>query len=197
MRDINFLRERRKSLSIQQQQDKRILLIAEITFGVIVLAFAVAFGVNIYLASQLNQIRSQQQLQRDQIVSNQSLELSFTTFVRKLSALSTLYQDRLDKKEAIAYFTNVFGPDVLIKKISFDQAEKLLVFRVQSNDIFHLQGVLSIVSAQETLAKFPTVNASHLSRDADGHYEMDVIVSTNKSGPSTATPSGTLVGAAK
>ncbi len=178
--DINFLRERRKNLSVKEKKDKQLLKIAGVVYGVVLVIFVIVYGIQIYLSRQLDSVVQEEKAARSQIVENQDVERSYVIFSHKLTSLSSVYQDRLDKKEAIAYFTNIFGPSIFVKEITFDQIEKLLVFRLQSSDIFHLQDIFTVVNSPETQQKFYSVNASNLQRSPDGKYEMNVVVSTKK-----------------
>lgn len=179
-KEINFLRERRKGVTAQEKSDRRMLLLSSVVFGIALILFFAAFIGQLYLNGQLNDVLAQQKNARSQIVLNQDLERSFVIFSHKLTSLTQLFQDRLDKKEAIAYFSSVFGPDILIKQIDFDRVEKLLVFRIQAGDIFKLQNVFNIVNSPQTQSRFASVNASNLSRLRDGKYEMNIVISTKK-----------------
>jgi hypothetical protein len=179
-KQVNFLRERRKALSKVEQLDRRILMIMSYVFGAIFVVFFIVFGIRLYLDSQLNQVKMRQQEVRSQIVTNQDSEKSFVIFVNKLKSLSQIYQNRRDKKEAIEYFTNLFGADVFITQIEFDQKNKVLVFKLQSTDIFSLREVFKKVDSPEIKEKFTSVNPSDLNRLPDGRYEMSLAVVTEK-----------------
>ncbi len=181
-KEINFLRERQKELSGQEKGDRWLLKVTSMIFGVIFVLFLAAFGTQVYFSNQLTSVQTQEQNARAEIAANQDIEKSFLIFANKISVLTQLFQDRLDKKEAINYFATIFGSDILIREITFDPAEKLLVFRVQASDVFHMLKVFSVINSPDTQSRFASVNASNLERTPDGKYEIDIVVSTKKAG---------------
>lgn len=178
MKEINFLRERRKTLSKQELADKKVLKISSIFFGIFFAFFALVFGLHFFLTSRINAVRSQQDATRSQIVADQPVEKSFVVFVHKLTVLAQLFKDRAEKRDAVDYLTTAFAPDVFIKQIDFNQKDKLLIFRVQANDIFHLQKVFDVANSDATRQKFASITTSNLERMSDGHYEMNIVVLT-------------------
>ncbi len=191
MKEINFLRERHRKASAQEQRDWSLLKFSFLGFGLVFVLFLGALGLQFYLNNQLDSVRQQQQATRSQIVSNQDTEKIYVLFAHKLKDLARLFQDRSEKKDAIAYFTQVFGPNIFVKQIDFDPAEKLLVFRIESSDVFTLKNVFTIVNSADTQGKFTSVTTSDLSRTSDGKYEMNIVVSTNKTAAPAASPSTT------
>ena len=179
-KDINFLRDRRKKVTKQEKDDRHFLWLSSAIFGGLLCIFLVVLGIHFYLNQQIQTVLVQEKQARDAIVSGQEVEKTFVVFVNKLVILAQLYQDRLDKKEAITYFSNIFGPSVFIRKITFDPQEKLLVFGVQSSDVFQLQNIFTIINSADTQQKFQSVTSSDLIRSSDGTYQMSVIVSTKK-----------------
>ena len=187
-REINFLSERRKTLSKQEAKDKRLLRIALIFLAIVIVALLGCIGGLYYFNSQLAKVKSLESAARTEILSNADTEQSFVLFVRKLSSLAAIAQDRQDKRNVIDYFNQVFGPDVLIKGLEFDPKNKLLLFKIESPDVFKLRAVLDLVNSPDIQAKFVSLNPSDLSRTSDGKYEMSLAVSTQM----VATPSGAI-----
>jgi len=179
-KEINFLGDRRKKLTKQEKEDRKILRIGSVFFGLVFALFLAVFALHFALAQQILLVQAQQKTVRDQIVVNQQLERSFVIFVKKLVALTDLYETRLDKRQAIAYLSSILAPDVFLKQITFDQRNKFLVFRVQASDIFHMQKVFGIVNNPDVIKKFDFLTTSTLERTADEKYEMNIIVSTKK-----------------
>ena len=180
-RQINFLGERQKQLGKTEIQDRQILRYATIFLGISFGVFVLVFGINFYFSRQLSQIMTAERVARSQILSNEDIERSLVIFVNKLSSLAKIAQDRQEKNEAITFFSSVFGNTVFIKQIDFDQKEKLLTFRLQSDDIFSLKDVFEVVNSPEVQQQFRSVKPSDLSRAPNGKYEMVVAVVTEGS----------------
>jgi hypothetical protein len=184
-RQINFLAERRKGLTKTELQDRKIMRIASIVFGGVFVVFLVVFGVRFYFDRQLYQVREAQKSARSQILNNETTERSFVVFVYKLTALANLTQDKQEKNQAITFFSNLFGPDVFIRQMSFLEKEKILSLRIQSDSIFSLKQVFEILNSQEVRNQFVSINPSDLMRTPQGNYEM-VITAVVKQQPAAA-----------
>ena len=177
-RQINFLGDRQKQLGKTEIQDRQILRYTGIFLGGCFAVFVVVFGVHLYFGRQLSQIQTAEKVARSKILSNEEIERSLVIFVNKLSSLSKIGQDRQEKNAAITFFSSVFGNSVFIRQIDFEQKEKLLTFKLQSNDIFSLRQVFEVVNSAEVQQRFTSVRPSDLVRTADGKYEMVVAVVT-------------------
>jgi hypothetical protein len=182
-REINFLEERRKRVTKLNKTDQKLFEWTIIGFSVTLVICIIVLAVSFFLNRQLTQIQADQETTKNQILNNQSTERSFVLFVHKLSALAQIYQNRQDKKEAIRYFTRVFGPDVLINQIEFDQTTKLIQFQLQSKDVFTLEKVMNILTSDEVRQKFTSVNPSDLSRLPNGRYQLSLSVVTPPATP--------------
>lgn len=179
-REINFLNERRKKLTKQEKSDKNVMMMTSYFLGVVFVILVITEGVSIYLGRQVFDLQAAQEVARSQITSNQTVEKSFVIFVHKLSSLARIYQDRQDKKAVIQYFGSAFDSSVSIQEISFDQAQKLLTFHLQSTDVFAMQKVFQLFNSSDFRSKFQSVSLSNLSRASDGSYIVVITVSTNK-----------------
>ena len=90
--------------------------------------------------------------------------------------LSGVFQKRKDKQEAISYFSQIFGPDVIIEKIAYDADSQLLSFRLMAADIFTLEKVFELLSTQQSTQKFSSLTKSSLKRTNSGIYQMQITV---------------------
>jgi len=173
-RHINFLAERRKGLTKTEVQDRKIMRLASFIFGGAFLLFLLIFGVRFYFDRQLVQVKEAQKGARSQILNNELTERSFVIFVYKLSALAELTQDKQDKNNAISYFSHIFGPEVFIRQISFLEKERILTLKIQSDSIFSLKQVFSLLNSEPVRAQFSSINPSDLTRTAQGDYQMAI-----------------------
>lgn len=173
-RQINFLSERRKSLTKTEHQDLQLIKIVGGVFGVIVLICAVLISIRVYLGRQFSQVQESEKLARAQIVDNETIERSFVIFVYKLTAMTNITQDKEAKNEAITFFSQLFGEDVFIKQMSFLEKEKILSLRIQSESVFSLQEVFRKLSEDDVRGRFASLSPSNLLRTPAGDYEMSI-----------------------
>ncbi len=184
-RQINFLAERRKSLTKTEREDQRIIRLVSILFGTVFGLFLIVFGVRFYFDRQLFQVKQAQKTARGQILNNETTERSFVIFVYKLNALVSLTENKQEKNQALTFFSNLFGPDVFITQMSFLEKEKILSLKIQSDSVFSLRQVLDLLSSPEVKKEFVSVSPSDLLRTARGDYEM-VITAVVKDQPVAA-----------
>jgi hypothetical protein len=180
MREVNFLSERRKKLSKVELQDQKALRIVGIVLGVTFSVFLLLVIVSVYFSFQLGGVKAAQKVARSQITENQQIEESFVVFVHKLTALSLLSQARQQKNDAIEYFNTVFGPEVFIVEIEYDQTNQLIIFKLEAKEVFSLKKVLDLINSQEVKEKFALVSPSSLQRKEDGQYQITISVVTSK-----------------
>ncbi|MBW7944778.1 hypothetical protein H3C70_05275 [Patescibacteria group bacterium] len=171
-RQINFLAERRKSLTKIEVQDQKAIRIASIVFTTTFLIFLTVFGIRFYFDRQLFQVREAQKTARSQILNDQAIEQSFVIFVYKLTALANLTQDKQEKNEALNFFSNLFGSDVFVTQMSYLEKERILSLKIQSDSVFSLRKVFELLNTDAVRAEFTSVNPSDLTRTPQGDYEM-------------------------
>ncbi len=179
-REINFLAERQKGISKQEQKDLRWLKIVALIFGGTCFITAILLVVSLYFSSQLNRLKTQEQAIREQILQNQENEGALVTYMKKLSTLAGIYRDRQDKNDVITFFSSLFGSDAVISGIDFDQKDKFLRFRVESSDVFVLHHVLDVANSQEVKSKYPALALSVLQRKDDASYEITISIPLSK-----------------
>ncbi|MBT4358967.1 MAG: hypothetical protein HOD22_03375 [Candidatus Pacebacteria bacterium] len=180
MADINFVRQRIKKLTKIEERDQEVFRISAIITSALLLMLAVVLGYKIYLTSQLNEIKSNQNNYLSRIKKQEEREKTFVLFVNKLRVLSNIFQKRKDKQEAISYFSQIFGDDVTIERIVYDANSQLLTFRLMSADIFSLENVFELLSNQQSIEKFSSLSKSNLQRTTSGVYQMQVTVVMGK-----------------
>ncbi len=176
MADINFVRQRLKKLTKLEKKDKETFRLVAISTSVLLLILAVILGYKLYLTSQLKEVESSRENFLSRIKKQEEREKSFVLFVNKLRVLSGVFQKRKDKQEAISYFSQIFGPDVIIEKIAYDAESQLLSFRLMAADIFTLEKVFELLSTQQSTQKFSSLTKSSLKRTSSGIYQMQITV---------------------
>lgn len=177
-REINFLSDRHKQIVKQEVADQRVMLFCGIGLGVCFALFVAVSAVQFYFSYKIEQTKTQEAALRQQVIGNQDTEQSFVVFVRKLSSLVQIDQDRQDKKAIIQFFNSYFGNTITITGVTFDQKAKLVTLQLQSKSVFDLKDVISKLNSDDVASKFNSVEPSNLSRTSDGKYQIDVTVST-------------------
>ncbi|MDQ3008287.1 MAG: hypothetical protein M3Q81_01700 [bacterium] len=173
---INFLKNRQRALTTTQKRDKRFFYIGLATLGVIFLLFLAALGTQLYFTFQVRTVQASTETFKQTIEAQESNERSFLVFNAKVKALADIFKGRSNKQEAIRYFSSLFGDDVLMSDISYDQTSGILSFTLQSANVFTLERVFTILKSEAVVTRFSQVSSSGLRRSTDGSYQMTVTV---------------------
>jgi hypothetical protein len=173
---INFLKDRQKRLSKQEQLDYSIWRYALMGFTGVVVVVLIVVSTNFYFQYKLRQIKADQDRLRKVVLSQEDIERSYVIFANKLKVLRELLDKRSDKREAINYFSSLFGPGVLIREIEYDADEGILSFGLRADSVFVLDRVFELLSAPELQTKFSQVTKSELGRSSEGMYDLKVTV---------------------
>ncbi|NCN87740.1 MAG: hypothetical protein GW941_02500 [Candidatus Pacebacteria bacterium] len=179
-KDINFVQNRRKKLTKDQKKDFQIFKIVVGTFGVLLAVFFITLGIDFYLKFQVKKAQDQQREMERQVLAQEPIEQSIVIATEKLKILSELFDQRYDKQAAIDYFSNIFGPQVLIKDINYEADERILSLRLQSQSIFVLEEVFLKLSDPTVDEQFGNVNKSELIRNDRGGYNMAITLSLSE-----------------
>lgn len=173
-RNINFVRERRKTISRQETDDKKVLgwvVKGLFLLGIVILGIV---GARLYLSFQIRSLQTQQKDVQQQIAQKEEIERNYTVFAHKLKIVSELFGKRREKQEALEYFSSLFDSNVLISQLSYTAGDEVLSFVLQSNSIFTLDNVFNVMSSEEVITKYPTIEKNSLRRSQDGSYGMQV-----------------------
>lgn len=173
-RNINFVRERRKTISRQETDDKKVLgwvVKGLFLLGVVILGIV---GARLYLSFQIKSLQTQQKDVQQQIAQKEEIERNYTVFAHKLKIVSELFGKRREKQEALEYFSSLFDSNVLISQLTYTAGDEVLSFVLQSNSIFTLENVFNVMSSEEVKTKYPTIEKNSLRRSQDGSYGMQV-----------------------
>jgi hypothetical protein len=192
---INFLSSKHHKATEQQRQDRKLFRFAVIGFVVVIVVILVAVGLSFWLQFELGKSQAKGKDLERQILANEAIERSAVVLAKKVSVLKTLIDERQDKQQAIAFFSSLFGSNVVLKDITYQSTESILSLRIQAFSIFDLEQVFLKLGEEETVARYGKVATSDLRRDETGAYSLNLTVSlakdtkeTKKTTPATDQP---------
>lgn len=179
---INFLRDRRRRLTKQQQLDRKLFKFSSLALGIGFSVFIVTLGARLLFAYNLEQLVNQENRLLAQVRSQEDSEKSYIIFAAKLKVLTELFSQRRDKQEALAYFTTLFGPDVLVSDVAYDANDAILTLGLTAKDIFTLDTVFDRLGSDEVRSQFEKVAASELRRNDQAEYQSNVTITLKEKG---------------
>lgn len=182
MNEINFLSQRRLTLTKTEEQDAVYQKYALWAFGVALTLFLIATGVNLFFVNNLRNLNQQERNLTTQISDEEEVELTFLMFSHKLKTVKDLYQNRSNKQQAIDYFSNLFGGQVFLSGMNYGGEGNALSLRLTGENIFALEKILNTLDLDSTKQAFASINRSGLKRDDNATYSIDIAVELLKQG---------------
>lgn len=179
-REINFVQARRKQLTKHQQSDLKIFKITSITFGVLIAIFLVVLSTDLFLQFRVKSLMNQEKQIESQILGHGLVEQSILITTEKLKLLTDFFNQRYDKQAAIEYFSQIFGPEVMINDINYEADENILSLRIRSSSVFILEQVFAQLANPEVAARFGSISRSALTRDDRGKYSMTITLTLSE-----------------
>ncbi|MCB9801167.1 MAG: hypothetical protein H6773_03220 [Pseudomonadales bacterium] len=174
---INFVANRRKRLTQQQLQDEKWFRYAIIGVMVIFVFFLIVVSVRFFLVYRFNRLEEDQANTRKAISAQENIEKDYNIFAHKLRALSDLFGKRQDKQEAMVYFSQAFGPHVIISGIDYSEDDNNIVsFTLTAPSVFDLENVFKVLESDEVKQKYAKVDRSDLGRGENGAYTIKLTI---------------------
>ena len=99
---------------------------------------------------------------------------------KKLAITRNLLDQRQEKQQAIDYFTQLFGDQVLLKQIDYAADEGILSLRVEAINIFLTDQIFAQLGTPETHQRYPYITKSDLRREPNGRYAVTITVVVKK-----------------
>lgn len=186
-RTINFVRERQRNLSKIEVQDSKTLRWMSIATASLVALILIVVGIRLFFVYRLKAVTDNQKQLRAAIVSKEEVEKSFTIFAYKLKTLTDLFGKRREKQEALQYFSSLFGPEVIIRQLSYSGTTEVLSFTLESQNIFVLENVFKVMSSDEIKKRYPTIKKQSLRRSDDASYGMFITIALGDEKPPEVT----------
>lgn len=173
---INFLSKQHKKVTDQQKKDQLWFRYSLMVLAGVVVVTLFSVGVSVFFQFRLRAAQAQAKDLERQVLANEEVEKSAAILVKKLAILKDLFDERQDKQEALEYFTNLFGPNVVLKDIQYQSTEGILSLRLQAQSVFELERVFGLLELQQTVERYGDVARSELRRDQAGYYEMTITI---------------------
>ncbi|NCN24202.1 MAG: hypothetical protein COU65_02045 [Candidatus Pacebacteria bacterium CG10_big_fil_rev_8_21_14_0_10_42_12] len=176
-KNINFVRDRQRWVEKAQSQDQKLMLFSSIALGIIAVVGIVAGISHFLLNRSLASIVAEQKSTKTAILAEQPIEESYTVFAQKLRVLTELFGNRQNKQEALTFFSNFFGPGVIISQLSYSgDNNEILTFSLSAQDIFTMERVFEKLKSPELLSEYPDITRGGLSRNDAGVYSLKLTV---------------------
>ncbi len=181
-KSINFVGDRRKKLTQSQKQDKKILKIAvNVLIGIFAI-FLIVVGTRFYFVFRVKTIKDTESQIRTRILSNEPIERDYIIFAQKLKQLSIFFGRRKDKQEALIFFSEIFGDDVIVSGIDYSSADEDVVsFTIKAPNIFIMERVFKTLEESQVTSVYPNIQKSSMRRSATGNYTVDLAVILSES----------------
>ncbi len=174
---INFVGDRRKRLNKTQKQDKKIMdIMINVLVGVFII-FLIVMGLRVFYVFRLKTIKDQQTGVRTVILSHETIEKEYIIFAQKLKKLSVFFGKRKDKQEALIFFSEIFGKDVIVSGIDYSSADEDVVsFTIKAPNVFIMERVFETLEDPKVSINYPNITKSNMSRSSSGNYSLSLSI---------------------
>lgn len=190
---INFVGERRKKLTQSQKKDQKLLRISIYAVMVVFAIFLITVGARLFFVFQVKNIVENETQIRNRILDNEPVERDYIIFANKLKKLSVFFGRRKDKQEALEFFSQVFGDEVIVSGIDYSSAkEDVVSFTIKAPNVFIMQRVFEILREDQVVSVYPNIEKSSMRRSATGNYTVDLAVVLVANAQTTSVPLDTL-----
>jgi Tfp pilus assembly protein PilN len=174
MTNINFVRHRRRELTKLEVQDRKLLRYSVMAVGAVVALTIVVMGVRLFLA--YSNTRTNQSITKlnKEISAKQAIENEYLIFMAKAKVIAELFGQRREKQQALAYFSSLFDPSVIISRLSYDGETHALSFTLRAPSVFSLQTVFDTLRSSKVRETYPTFKIERIARSDDASYSVAI-----------------------
>lgn len=180
MIDINFLIQRRVTLTKVEKGDKKIYFIGIGFFLLSLTIFIIVFGTRFFFENSIKNSGQEQKSLQQVILNEEQTEVAFLIFSNKLKTIKNLFENRSDKQQAIGFFSELFGSNVFIGGMEYNEKESILSLKSTSNNVFDLEKTFNLLDNDDVKKRFSSLEKSGLSRKDDGSYSFQLLVGLKK-----------------
>ena len=174
MNKINFVRHRRRELTKIEVQDRQNFRYGLYIFAGVVVVLLVVLATRFYLANQIKQTTESITSIKQSIANKQAIEDEYLIFMKKVQIITDLFGQRREKQEALAYFSSLFDPEIIVSQLSYDADTHTLTFTLRAPSIFSMSRAFDTLRSANVKEKYPSFKINQLSRDMDASYGMSI-----------------------
>ncbi|MCB9813653.1 MAG: hypothetical protein H6772_04575 [Pseudomonadales bacterium] len=176
-KSINFVGDRRKRLTKTQKQDKKIMGIMINVVIAIFAIFLIVLGLRVFYVFRVKSVKDEQISVKNIILSHESVEKEYIIFAQKLKKLAVFFGKRKDKQEALVFFSEVFGDEVIVSGIDYSSSDEDVVsFVIKAPNIFVMERVFTTIDSVDVASKYPNITKKNMRRSSTGNYTVDLTV---------------------
>lgn len=176
-KSINFVGDKRKKLTKVQAQDKKIMTIMIYILVGVFAVFLIVVGLRLFYVYRVKTVNDEQVEVKSAILSKESIEKEYIIFAQKLKKLSVLFGKRKNKQEALVFFSEIFGEDVIVSGIDYSSAdEDVVTFTIKTPDVFVMEKVFDILQSEDVTNEYPQISKSSMRRAQSGNYTINLAV---------------------
>ncbi len=176
MTKINFVRHRRRELTKIEVTDARNFRYGVIAFIAVIVVLVIAMSARFYLVSQIQSTTTSIASLKQSIKNKSVIEEEYLIFMKKVEIITSLFGQRREKQQALAYFSSLFDPEVIVSSLSYDADSHTLSFSIRAPSIFSMKRVFDTMSSANVKERYPTFSIGQIARASDASYSMDVVL---------------------
>jgi len=173
---INFLNQHRENIVERQQRERTWFRWSIGFFAFVAVLSAALVGATFFIQFRINTTQQRISAVEQQVLAQQDVEESVVILVEKLKTLAQLLEIRSDKQEALSFFTDLFGSQVLVRQIAYEADSSILSLRLETPSYFTLQNMFELLDRPETREQYPFISKSELRRSQSAAYSMAITV---------------------
>jgi len=174
MNQINFVRHRRRELTKIELQDRQNFRYGLYVFTGLIFVLVLVLGARFYLANQIKNTTDDIASLKQNIENKQAIEEEYLIFMKKVEIITNLFGQRREKQDALAYFSSLFDPEVIVSQLAYDADTHTLSFTLRAPSIFSMRRVFDTLRSSNVREKYPSFSIDQLSRSNDASYGMSV-----------------------
>lgn len=172
MININFFSNRVNQKNKQKKQDAKVFHISSYVLVGLILIMIGTFVFKFYNNLQISNVNKKIKENRESILGQENVELSYLIFVNKIKVISEIYQKRSNKQEAMNYFAEAFVGKADIIGMNYQEDQGGLILQLSSDNVFKLQETNNLLDSDELRQQYRNIEKNTLVRTDLGNYKL-------------------------
>lgn len=182
---INFLKERTRIQELTLLRDRKIAQITSIALGVFMFVMIALLTYQFYLNTRLNAILASTSEEQRRLQGMTAKQNSYLSVYDKIKTVSSIFDLRGNKWDAINFFYNLLPAGTAISSIDLESVSggSQLSFSLQTPSIFVYDQLSAILQSDQVKKSGYVLQLGSLSRSKDGTYRLEVTLNSNTAKP--------------